>query len=193
MTATGKSKDVRYRFLLSTFICYLPLANGLCLWAWHDVILPGAVKPVLVALGVLGWTLIEYLLHRFLLHSCPQASALREVVEKLHQGHHREPQDDAKITVPVYGSLPLAAAVLGLYRLMTGGWQIAALLMTGTIAGYLYYETVHFWIHRGAYRGRWLRQQRSNHFFHHFKDQARCFGVTTSLWDLVLGTDRARS
>jgi len=30
MTTTGKSQDARYRFLLSTFICYVPLTAGLC-------------------------------------------------------------------------------------------------------------------------------------------------------------------
>jgi 4-hydroxysphinganine ceramide fatty acyl 2-hydroxylase len=193
MTAICKSQDVRYRFLLSTFMCYVPLASGLALWAWHAAALSEAAKLALMALGMLEWTLIEYLLHRFLLHSRPQAPALLTVVEKLHLGHHRDPRDEAKITVPVVGSLPIAGGLLGLFRLMAGSWPVAALLMVGTIAGYLYYETVHFRIHCGIGRGRWLRQQRTAHFFHHFKDQNRCFGVTTRLWDLVLGTGHVRS
>jgi sterol desaturase/sphingolipid hydroxylase (fatty acid hydroxylase superfamily) len=193
MTATYKSQDVRYRFLLSPFLCYVPLAGGLCLWAWHDAALPEVAKPALIATGILVWTVIEYLLHRFLLHYRPQAPVLLALIEKLHLGHHRDPQDEAKITVPVYGSLPIAGGLLGLFRLMAGSWDLAALLMTGSIAAYLYYETVHFWIHRGARRGRWLRQRRANHFFHHFTDQTRCFGVTTPLWDLIWGTYRVRS
>jgi sterol desaturase/sphingolipid hydroxylase (fatty acid hydroxylase superfamily) len=193
MTATYKSQDVRYRFLLSPFLCYVPLAGGLCLWAWRDAALPEVAKPALIATGILVWTVIEYLLHRFLLHYRPQAPVLLALIEKLHLGHHRDPQDEAKITVPVYGSLPIAGGLLGLFRLMTGSWELAALLMTGSIAGYLYYETVHFWIHRGTRRGRWLRQRRANHFFHHFTDQTRCFGVTTPLWDLIWGTYRVRS
>ena len=192
MTETCQSKGVRYRFLLSTFVCYVPLASGLCLWAWRDAACPEAAKPALIALGTLVWTLIEYLLHRFLLHYRPQRPALLAVVERLHLGHHRNPRDEAKITVPVSGSLPIAGALLGLFRLMAGSWEVAALLMTGSIAGYLCYETVHFWIHCGAHRGRWLRQQRAHHFFHHFENQTRCFGVTTRLWDLVWGTGRVR-
>jgi sterol desaturase/sphingolipid hydroxylase (fatty acid hydroxylase superfamily) len=193
MTVTYKSQDVRYRFLLSPFMCYVPLAGGLCLWTWRDAALPEVAKPALMAGGILVWTLIEYLLHRFLLHYRPPAPALLAVVEKLHLGHHREPRDEAKITVPVYGSLPIAGGLLGLFRLMTGSWELAALLMTGSIVGYLYYEAVHFWIHRGARRGRWLKQRRAQHFFHHFTDQNRCFGVTTPLWDQVFGTSRVRS
>jgi 4-hydroxysphinganine ceramide fatty acyl 2-hydroxylase len=190
MTTTGKSQDVRYRFLLSTFICYVPLTVGLCLWAWRAGTLPRAVWPALIALGVVGWTFIEYLLHRFLLHYRPRTSALREVVEALHLGHHREPHDEAKITVPVYASLPIASALVGLYWLMAGCWEAAALLMVGTIAGYLYYEAMHFFIHRGSPRRGWLARLRRQHFFHHFKDQERCFGVTTALWDGIFGTGR---
>jgi Fatty acid hydroxylase len=193
MTVTCQSQDVRYRFLLSTFMCYIPLASALSVWAWRDGALPEAAKPALPALGILVWTLMEYLLHRFLLHSRPQAVAFLAIVEKLHLGHHRNPQDESKITVPVSGSLPIAGGLLGLFRFMTGSWQVAALLMTGSIAGYLYYETVHFWIHCGARHGRWLRQRRANHLSHHFKDQTRWFGVTTQVWDLILGPRRGRS
>jgi 4-hydroxysphinganine ceramide fatty acyl 2-hydroxylase len=193
MTVTDQSQDVRFHYLLGTFMCYVPLAGGLSLWAWRDAAFPDVVKPALMAAGILVWTLIEYLLHRFLLHYRPQTPALLAVVERLHLGHHRDPRDEAKITVPVYGSLPIAGGLLGLFRLMTGSWEMAGLLMTGSIAGYLYYETVHFWIHCGMRRGRWLRQRRANHFFHHFKDQTRCFGVSTPLWDLVMRTHRVQS
>ena len=193
MTATQQSSAKRYRFLMRTFMCYAPLGSGLALWAWPDAELPGVAKPALMALGILIWTLIEYLLHRFLLHARPQAPALLAIVEKLHLGHHRNPQDERKITVPVLGSLPIAGGLLGLFRLMTGSWPVAALLMTGSIVGYLCYETVHFWIHCGARHGNWLSQRRANHLSHHFGDQMRGFGVTTQVWDLILGTGPGRS
>ncbi|MBI3328289.1 MAG: sterol desaturase family protein [Nitrospinae bacterium] len=141
-----------------------------------------------IALGLLCWTLIEYLLHRFLLHYQTQRPAIRHVIENLHLGHHRDPAHEAKITIPVYASLPIAFALLALFRVMTGGWEASAILTTGTIVGYLYYEAVHFSIHCGSKRGRLIGWQRANHGFHHFKDQARCFGVTTPLWDWVFGT-----
>jgi sterol desaturase/sphingolipid hydroxylase (fatty acid hydroxylase superfamily) len=190
MTATASSQRVRYRFLLSAFLCYVPLAGGFTYWAWRDAALPEAAKLALMVLGGLAWTLIEYLLHRFILHTRPQAPALLGLGEVLHLGHHRNPRDEAKITVPVLGSLPIAGGLLGLFRLMAGSWQGALLLMAGTIAGYLYYETVHFCVHCGTGQSRWLRQRRAYHLLHHFKDQTGCFGVTTRLWDLVLGTYR---
>jgi sterol desaturase/sphingolipid hydroxylase (fatty acid hydroxylase superfamily) len=181
---------VRYRFLLGAFGCYVPLAVGFGAWAWQQGMPPGSLWPVCIAVGLLCWTLIEYVLHRFVLHMRLQATAVQRAIERLHLGHHREPRDEAKVTVPVYGSLPIAVALLGVFRLVSGGWEVAALLMIGSIAGYLWYEAVHFRLHCSATGGPWLRWQRTNHFFHHFRDQHRCFGVTTPLWDWVFGTGR---
>jgi sterol desaturase/sphingolipid hydroxylase (fatty acid hydroxylase superfamily) len=189
----GNGQGVRYRFLFRTFGCYVPLAGALSVWAWRDEALSDSAKLALSAGGLMVWTLVEYLLHRFLLHSHPQAPALPSVVEKLHLGHHRDPQDEVKITVPVSGSLPIAGGLLLLFRLTAGSWEAAALLMSGSIAGYLYYEAVHFWIHCGRRGERWLGQRRADHFSHHFKDQHRCFGVTTPLWDRLLGTHWVKS
>jgi sterol desaturase/sphingolipid hydroxylase (fatty acid hydroxylase superfamily) len=179
---------VRYRYLLSVLLCYATVALGLGAWAWQMGGLPASRWPLLIALGVACWTLIEYVLHRFVLHVRAEVLAFQRAVERLHLGHHREPRDVAKITVPVYGSLPIAAALLGLFRLLSGAWEAAALLMVGTILGYLSYEVVHFRIHCGVRGGRWLRRRRAHHFVHHFKHPDRWFGVTTPLWDWVFGT-----
>ena len=190
MTGACRDNSVRYRFLLRVFCCYIPLVVGFGYWIWQQGRLPGGLWPVCIALGVLCWTLMEYVLHRFVLHLRLQTMAVQRAIERLHLGHHREPRDEAKVTVPIYGSLPIAAALLGLFHLTTSSWEIAALLMIGSIAGYLWYEAVHFRIHCTAKHGRWLRWQRIHHSFHHFRDQHRCFGVTTPLWDWVFRTGR---
>jgi 4-hydroxysphinganine ceramide fatty acyl 2-hydroxylase len=193
MTGARLDKGVRYRFLLSAVLCHALLAMALGFWVWREATLSKPLWPSFVLLGALGWTLIEYLLHRGLLHYHARVAAIQKVIEKLHLGHHWDSFDEAKITVPVYASLPIACALLGLFRLMAGSWEAAALLLTGAIVGYLYYEVAHFRIHRSARCGRLLGWQRANHFFHHYKDADRCFGVTTPLWDYVFGTHRVKS
>jgi sterol desaturase/sphingolipid hydroxylase (fatty acid hydroxylase superfamily) len=190
MIGVFRDNGVRYRFLLAVFCCYIPLAVGLGLWSWHQGALAMSLWPVFIAFGVLGWTLIEYALHRYVLHLRLQQSVVQRIIERLHLGHHREPRDEAKVTVPVYASLPVAGALLGIFRGMAGSWEVGGLLMIGSIAGYLWYEVVHFRIHCGTKRGRWLRWQRTNHLFHHYRNQDRCFGVTTPLWDWVSCTGR---
>lgn len=190
MSGTPRRDRVRYRFLLAVFCCYIPLMAGFGLWAWEKGALPGSLWPACLVLGVMCWTLTEYALHRFVLHVRLQAAAAQCMIERLHLGHHREPRDEAQVTVPVYGSLPIAAALLGVFRLSTNSWEIAALLMIGCMAGYLWYETVHFRIHCSRQCGWWLVRQRANHCFHHYRDQGRCFGVTTPVWDWVYRTGR---
>jgi hypothetical protein len=192
MSPTNGEQGVRYGYLIAPFVAYVPPTSALSLWAWRDATIPDVARPLWIVAGVLVWTLLEYLMHRFLLHSPPARDGLMIGLERLHLGHHREPLDEAKITVPISGSLPIAGGLLGMFRLLTGGWAAAGLLMSGCIAGYLYYEVLHFWIHRGGRGGRWLGPLRTRHLFHHFKDQTQCLGVSTPLWDLVMGTHRMK-
>ena len=76
----------------------------------------------------------------------------------------------------------------GLLALATGSWQRAALIEAGTILGYLLYEALHVRIHSAAAGGAILRALRKHHFYHHFADDTRCFGVTSGVWDRIFGT-----
>lgn len=180
---------VRYRYVLAPFIVYVPLTVSGFLWSVREGTLPMIPVPVFVALGVLAWTLLEYLLHRFL-HVGLQGTRIGDAMGTLHLGHHRDPTKEAKVTMPVYGSLPIAVVLLGLLRLIGGSWEASLLMMTGIVSGYLVYEAVHFRIHFGSKRGRVIAFQRAAHLFHHHQDHTRCFGVTTPLWDWVFGTRR---
>lgn len=180
------AQAVRYRHILAPFIVYVPLTVRGALWSVREGTLPMAPLPALafVALGVFGWTLLEYLLHRFV-HA-------GKAMGTLHMGHHRDPTREAKVTMPLYGSLPIAGALLGLLRLISGSWAVSLLLMTGIVGGYLCYELVHFRIHCSSKRGRVIAFQHAAHMFHHHQDPARCFGVTTPLWDWIFWTGRWR-
>jgi sterol desaturase/sphingolipid hydroxylase (fatty acid hydroxylase superfamily) len=67
---------------------------------------------------------------------------------------------------------------------------LAGLLMVGMILGYLSYEGLHYWIHLGR-RSRWLLAPLvKHHLYHHYKDDSRCYGVTSPFWDWVFRTGR---
>src|ERR1044071_3228205 len=60
----------------------------------------------LLPVGVLIWTLLEYLLHRFVFHiQVPlRDPRLRELVNASHMSHHAAPRDPTKLLVhPLYG------------------------------------------------------------------------------------------
>jgi sterol desaturase/sphingolipid hydroxylase (fatty acid hydroxylase superfamily) len=146
---------------------------------------------VALGLGALGWTLMEYVLHRFVFHG---ASATR-LGAREHRRHHAQVDYFAPWWQKALAAVAVTAVLLPAFVVIAGA--SAGLSFTaGFIAMYLTYEVLHRRAHthgpRGAY-GRWLRR---NHFAHHFADPRRGQGVTTPFWDRVFGTtlpvDRVR-
>jgi sterol desaturase/sphingolipid hydroxylase (fatty acid hydroxylase superfamily) len=148
-------------------------------WSW--VLLPLA--------GVLLWTLLEYVLHSRGFHGRPGAARLG-AVQVSHGAHHDDPKDPAKIVTRLAFSVPIAVVVFLTAWLVMRGLKPAGLLIAGAAVGYLAYEVIHYWIHVGR-RTRWLlRPLVKHHLYHHYKDDTRCYGVTTPLWDWIFRTNR---
>ena len=149
---------------------------------------------LLFALGVFIWTFLEYLLHRFLFHiQLPIRSPhVRDVINGSHFQHHASPRDRNKILVhPSYG-IVVSALVYALIYAICRNAAAALVILTGVWAGFLYYEAVHYRVHFTLSASPFIARQRKVHFYHHFTNNKRCFGVTTPLWDHVFGTTADR-
>jgi sterol desaturase/sphingolipid hydroxylase (fatty acid hydroxylase superfamily) len=145
---------------------------------------------VLFLSGVLAWTLLEYGLHRFVFHvQIPLRNPrLRELVNTSHLSHHASPRDPTKVLVqPLYG-LVISAMLYGLIYAAVRSPLSATVVMIGIWTGFLYYEAVHYRVHFSLSPSGLIARQRRSHFFHHFTNNKRCFGVTSPLWDYVFGT-----
>ncbi len=131
--------------------------------------------------GLAGWTLIEYVFHRFLLHGM---SPFRE----WHAEHHKRPT--ARIASPTVFSASLIAGLVTLPAwLLAGAWPACALTL-GVTAGYYAYAIAHHATHHWRASGAWLRERKRWHAAHHHDAAAgRCFGVTNAFWDRIFGTD----
>ena len=134
--------------------------------------------------GLLAWTVVEYLLHRFLFHLPPQ-HPLARLGARMHYEHHDAPAQRPIVKPPALTlgafalTLTLAATLAGLARV--------APFWGGLVAGYLLYELSHVAIHAlDEARHPWPAQRR-RHLDHH-ADPHRSFGISSPLWDLVLGT-----
>ena len=142
-------------------------------------------------LGLLGWTLLEYGLHRFVLHDATGKHPGSGWRWSIHLHHHAEPrQADGILVRPVFSVLVSLLLLFLLWLLTSSLWTTAA-VMTGLWAGFLYYESVHYRLHTSKRSGILLSRQRRWHFYHHFVDGKRCFGVTSPVWDLVFATQRS--
>jgi sterol desaturase/sphingolipid hydroxylase (fatty acid hydroxylase superfamily) len=131
--------------------------------------------------GAGGWTLLEYLLHRFVFHRMP-------LIAELHHVHHAAPR--SYVGTPTWASLLILTTVffVPFWRLFS--LNIAFGAITGLIMGWLWYGIVHHVIHHRRPRrlAIALKVASHRHFLHHSPYVCGNFGVTTALWDYVFGT-----
>ena len=190
MTLEHSPAAYRADFALYGAAC-LTLA-GLILWRHPPN--SGVALALWVLAGGAGWTLAEYLLHRFVLHGM-------RPFKDWHLEHHSRPT--ALIGSPTLLSATLFASLVGAPAWwLLGAWPAAALSL-GMLSGYLVYGLVHHATHHAAASGgskpssqsEWLMRRRRWHALHHAKRAAGApashFGVSIGLWDALFGTGRA--
>lgn len=137
-----------------------------------------------VLAGVVAWTLIEYLVHRFVLHRV-------HPFKGWHAAHHARPQ--AAIGLPTPISAALFAGLVYAPAAWLAGPALARDFTLGVLVGYLAYALVHQGVHRPAAGRRWLARQRRWHARHHAATgSAVAWGVTSAFWDHVFGTSPPR-
>lgn len=142
--------------------------------------------------GVAVWSLLEYLLHRYVLHGVAPFS-------RWHAEHHLRPRSLIASPIALSLSLFLTMGTLPAWWLL-GIWPALALTL-GLMASYLAYGLTHHATHRGApawiRHNAWLSQRRICHAMHHAAHNIEArgevckpchFGVSSSIWDVVFGT-----
>lgn len=135
----------------------------------------------IAALGLVSWSLLEYVLHRLVLHELP-------IFKVWHAAHHERPT--ALICTPTV----LSAVLIGTLVFMPALWLLglwhAIALTFGVLVGYLAYAITHHGIHHWKTNNAWLKQRKHWHAMHHKPTGPRaCYGVTSSFWDHMFGSD----
>lgn len=131
--------------------------------------------------GLIAWTLMEYLIHRFVFHQMP-------VFSPMHGAHHDAPL--AFIGTPTWLSLGVIFGAVFLPTWELGSLVTASGVSVGVMAGFFWYGVVHHAIHHRKPRmiARRLIVASRRHAQHHYSTRPGNFGVTTSFWDRVFGT-----
>ena len=137
-------------------------------------------------LGLLAWSLLEYVVHRGSFHHAPTSRAQVAYAFLVHGIHHAYPDDSRRWVLPVTVTLPIAALFYWLFSATLGRFAFPA--FAGFIHGYLAYDTLHFLMHRGPLPTRFGRYLRQYHLAHHYAVPERHFGVSSPLWDFVFRT-----
>jgi len=156
--------------------------------AGFDPTIGWGLSAALFAAGVLAWTLLEYVLHRWPFHYQPAPDfKSKQRVYLMHGYHHDFPNDKWRLVAPPLMSWPLAVVVGGVYRLALGpGLWLP--FFSGTVAGYLAYDWTHYYTHHfvpTSRLGKWLRRL---HMIHHFNNPEVNHGISSPLWDFVFRT-----
>ena len=145
---------------------------------------------LLIGMGVLSWTLLEYGLHRFVFHFNARSVFGRRLLYAAHMSHHENPRATGRLFSSLIISLPVATAYLLLAWIATGSLHAASYLFAGLAAGYLGYEWLHFQAHHRRPRLRLFRYLKTYHLLHHHDTPELRFGVSSPLFDMLFGTFR---
>ena len=167
-------------------LLYVP-AVGVLLWYSVERAHVSVVATLTLAvLGFAFWTLAEYWLHRSFFHWVPDSSFGERMHFIAHGVHHQWPNDRYRLVMPPAVSSALFVGFLLFYWAVLDryGWAFHA----GFVAGYTYYDLMHYYIHHGRPKSSYLKQLRRHHMVHHFKSPTTRFGVSWTLWDSVFGT-----
>jgi len=185
-------------------LIYVPIVIALL---WFSSVSLGTTI-LYFAIGLLIWTFIEYLLHRFAFHApdeimrqthetsaglgldepvIPALPTLRHVIYFIFHGvHHEYPGDSRRLVMPPIASLPMGLVAWLIFSLIFGEKTIPA--FAGLLVGYLIYDTTHFVVHHRSMPTAFGKLIKKAHMRHHFLDPDEDYGVSSPLWDIVFRT-----
>jgi hypothetical protein len=140
--------------ICTSYTSFLPL-NHMLIW---------------VFLGVFTWTLLEYVIHRFLFHfdlasSNPLVIATHFL---LHGQHHKFPCDPYRLVFPPVPAVIALLLFKALFILLPNPYHDA--LIAGIVYGYILYDLTHYYIHHGKPSLSYFKRLKAAHTHHHYKD-----------------------
>ncbi|MES2890569.1 MAG: sterol desaturase family protein [Bacteroidota bacterium] len=170
---------------------YVPVIVGLLYFSTVLSELPALRILFQFIAGMFIWSLFEYLIHRFAFHFLAKSKRAMKIVYIIHGNHHEYPRDRQRLFMPAVPSILLATTLFGLIYFVASligytDWVFA--FFAGFLLGYLVYGTMHYAIHAWNPPFKWMKALWRNHHLHHYKEQEKGFGVSSTLWDHVFGT-----
>lgn len=136
-------------------------------------------------IGLAVWTATEYLLHRFVFHYQPTSELGKRLHFIFHGVHHDYPKDKKRLVMPPSASIPLAALFYFLFSLLFIPAQLYA-FFPGFLLGYLFYDILHYAMHHYNFKSGIMKKVKQHHMLHHYQDPDHGYGVSSSLWDIIL-------
>ena len=169
-------------------VLYLPLIGASIYFAIANGRLSILSVVEMFALGVVIWTLLEYIIHRYVFHYEPKTRIGKQFHFIVHGIHHDYPNDARRLVMPPAVSIPLAVIFYALFFFLFG--RVAPAVWAGFAGGYVCYDSIHYAIHHYSMKGGIWNRLKQHHLRHHFHDDHAGYGVSSPLWDYVFRTHR---
>lgn len=165
------------------FLFWVPMALGVATYAVSHELTTLPQVALMVPAGFLAWELMEYFIHKHVFHTWPGWTG--------HGFHHKYPDDPNRLVMPLPVSIGLASLIAGGLALV-GRHDFTIPLWLGIVAGYLWYDFMHWSTHYREPLTSWGRQLRAHHMAHHFGDPDKNFGISHMWMDRLLGSEMKR-
>ena len=168
-------------------ISILTLASiGIFYWGLNNSLIGILPAIGLFFVGVITFSLIEYLIHRYLFHMVPSTPVREKIQYSVHGVHHEFPKDKDRLAMPPLLSSTITVILFFLFKLIMGNAVFG--FLPGFLIGYCAYLGVHYIVHayqppKNVFKVLWI-----HHGIHHYKDHERAFGVSSPLWDYIFRT-----
>ncbi len=142
----------------------------------------------LIIIGIIVWSLTEYILHRFIFHYKAKSAFGEKIHFIFHGVHHDYPSDSKRLVMPPSVSIPLAILFYYIFYLTLGNIYVAPFFV-GFLTGYLFYDITHYAVHHFNIHNKFWLSLKKHHMKHHYQNQELGFGVSSPVWDKIIGTD----
>jgi sterol desaturase/sphingolipid hydroxylase (fatty acid hydroxylase superfamily) len=162
-------------------IVYVPILAACAYFGFQRVPLVTGLISFLA--GILLWTLIEYIIHRWVFHYEPKTVTGRKIHFLVHGIHHDYPRDATRLVMPLLVSAPLA--IFFFYVFMAAFGSFYLIVFSGFVLGYVSYDSIHYATHHINMKGKIGAFLRAYHLRHHYEDEHTAYGVSTPLWDYI--------
>ncbi len=165
---------------------FVSISTAILFWGnTHETMTIGSLAALFLA-GWFAFTLVEYLIHKYVFHMSTDTKAREDLQYKFHGIHHDYPKDKDRLAMPPVMSLTISILLFFVFRFAMGNAVFG--FLPGFLFGYAMYLFVHYIVHayqppKNIFKALWV-----NHGIHHYKNHERAFGVSSPLWDYVFRT-----
>lgn len=167
-------------------VIFFSYASALLYWSITHTTLSVATTVAMFLTGLIAFTWVEYMVHRYLFHMGADTEQRAKVQYTLHGVHHEFPKDKERLAMPPIVSITISTALLFLFRLVLG--DLVFSFLPGFLTGYAAYLSIHYMVHSFQPPNNFFKILWVNHSIHHYKNGDEVFGVSSPLWDYIYGT-----